>query len=188
VQRAIGAAARKANRDARRAADPRVQLGHFRANGEAPSTVSGARLILKDTLLALLLQRCEDQGLRRDSVQYSVKYNTNPAFRANEKAKTAGQKKKRGVLVSPDGSLTPQVIRRLFATTSTCPYCQKLLSSRGKELDHLTPVSRGGTHTLGNVTVCCKSCNSRKRNKPLVAWLASLPPHIAARFTRSRAA
>lgn len=187
-QRAIGAAARKANRDARRAADPRVQLGHFRANGEAPSTVSGARLILKDTLLALLLQRCEDQGLRRASVQYSAKYKTNAYFRANEKAKTAGQKKKRGVLVSPDGSLTSQVVRRLFATTSTCPYCQKLMVAREKQLDHLTPVSRGGTHTLGNVTVCCKSCNSRKRNKPFAAWLATLPADIADRFSESIAA
>jgi hypothetical protein len=173
---------RAAKREARRLSNPKVQLGHYRHSGEAPSTVDGARAILKDTLIALLQQRCEDAGLYRETVEYRAKYRTNPAFRAKEKAKTAGQKKKRGVLVSPDGSLTPQVIRRLFATTSTCPYCQKLMASREKELDHMAPVSRGGQHTIGNVTVCCKSCNCRKRDKPFAVWLGQLPSHIAARF------
>lgn len=124
----------------------------------------------------------------RDTVEYATKYRTNPAFRAQQKAKTAGQKKKRGVLVSPDGSLTGEVIRRLFATTSVCPYCDRLMQSADKSLDHIHPVSRGGQHTLGNVTVCCKSCNARKRDAEWGVWLQRLPAHIAARFTQPAAA
>jgi 5-methylcytosine-specific restriction endonuclease McrA len=177
-----------ARREARRVADPKVQVGHYRKHGESPSTVDGARAILKHTLITLLQLKCDEAGLLRGTVEYAAKYRTNPAFRAKQKAKTAGQKKKRGVLVSPDGSLTPEVVRRLFATTSMCPYCDRLMRSDDKSLDHMHPVSLGGLHTLGNVTVCCKSCNARKRAAPFAAWMQRMPPHIASRFEVHRAA
>jgi 5-methylcytosine-specific restriction endonuclease McrA len=34
-------------------------------------------------------------------------------------------------------------------------------------IDHLTPQSRGGTHDLANLVLCCRSCNSRKKTKTL---------------------
>lgn len=157
--------------------------------GEAPINQAGALAILQATLTRLLDQRCAAEGVSPDSVEYRAKYNLFPAFRAKEKAKTAGQKKKRGVLVSPDGSLTPDVVRRLFAMASMCPYCDRLMVSRDKTLDHLHPISKGGTHTLGNVTVCCYSCNSRKQAMTFDQWLRRLPPGVAARFrTNTRAA
>lgn len=35
---------------------------------------------------------------------------------------------------------------------------------RGLTLDHLIPVSRGGSGTLENLRVACRSCNSRRQN------------------------
>lgn len=167
---------------------PHVQLGRYRHYAEQPSTVDGARLILQALIRKLLVTRCDAEGVRLATIEYRARYANDPAFRAVQKAKTAGQKKKRGVLVSPDGSLTTEVIRRLFATTSMCPYCDRLMQSREKTLDHMEPVSRGGQHVLGNVTVCCHSCNSRKRSIPWARWMDRLPPHIAARFVVERAA
>lgn len=44
-----------------------------------------------------------------------------------------------------------------------CVYCGK--RAKGKlTQDHLTPLSKGGNHTLSNILPACFSCNSRKRD------------------------
>lgn len=50
-----------------------------------------------------------------------------------------------------------------------CSYC----GSEGKEVDHIDPLILGGTETNDNLTSACKSCNSRKRDKPMLLWMAS---------------
>lgn len=49
-----------------------------------------------------------------------------------------------------------------------CAYCGK--RSKGKlTQDHITPLSKGGNHTLSNIVPACQSCNSKKNvNKPIV--------------------
>ena len=145
-------------------------------------------MVLRDTLTALLDSRCKDEGITRDTAVWRWRYQTAPAFRAKEKAKTAGRKATRETTMRRDGTLTPEVVRRLFATSSVCPYCDRLMRSDDKTLDHMVPVSRGGVHGIGNVTVCCYSCNSRKKDMPFDRWLQRIPPHIAARFKTVRAA
>src|ERR1044071_9997283 len=49
-----------------------------------------------------------------------------------------------------------------------CYFCHEALdlSKKGSvTLEHLTPLSRGGTHTPDNLRIACRSCNSRKHNK-----------------------
>ena len=41
-----------------------------------------------------------------------------------------------------------------------CAYCGK--KSQRLEKDHITPLSKGGAHTLSNIVPACKSCNCRK--------------------------
>lgn len=145
-------------------------------------------MVLRDTLSELLKERCEVEGIKPETARWRLWYATDPAFRAKEKAKSAGRKASRESTMQRDGTLTPQTIRLLFAMASMCPYCDRLMKSDDKTLDHMTPVSLGGVHGIGNVTVCCYSCNSRKCNMPFTKWLTKLPAHIAARFTHERAA
>lgn len=72
-----------------------------------------------------------------------------------------------------DGTLTRLVLRAMFAWQRECPYCGKAMGAREKSLDHVTPLSRGGTHTADNVVVCCRSCNSRKHARTPEEWQAS---------------
>lgn len=44
-----------------------------------------------------------------------------------------------------------------------CVYCRKKPSRLTK--DHLTPLSKGGSHTKSNIVPACGSCNSRKGTK-----------------------
>jgi 5-methylcytosine-specific restriction endonuclease McrA len=37
-------------------------------------------------------------------------------------------------------------------------------------IDHVIPLNKGGTHAIGNLVACCKSCNSAKKDKFIVEW------------------
>lgn len=53
-----------------------------------------------------------------------------------------------------------------------CRYCEAALHGGG-ELDHLTPVARGGSGKRGNITLACRDCNRAKLAKTLdefIAW------------------
>ena len=40
------------------------------------------------------------------------------------------------------------------------------------EVEHIVPISAGGTHTLNNTACACRKCNSQKRDKSLLLYLA----------------
>lgn len=47
-----------------------------------------------------------------------------------------------------------------------CIYCP----SPATELDHLTPLSRGGQDERTNVAPVCRGCNASKSNLTLIEW------------------
>ena len=52
-----------------------------------------------------------------------------------------------------------------------CRYCEISLDGGG-ELDHLTPVARGGSGKPGNITWACLECNRAKLAKTLLEFMA----------------
>lgn len=48
---------------------------------------------------------------------------------------------------------------------STCQYCRTRISEKKLTIDHVVPLSRGGTHTWTNVVAACSSCNNKKGSK-----------------------
>lgn len=48
-----------------------------------------------------------------------------------------------------------------------CSYCLK----PGKEVDHIVPISKGGTNEINNLTTACRTCNATKSNKSLLEYL-----------------
>lgn len=55
----------------------------------------------------------------------------------------------------------------LEAFNHCCAYCGK--RKKGKlTQEHITPLSRGGSHTLSNVVPACRSCNSKKARGPVL--------------------
>lgn len=57
-------------------------------------------------------------------------------------------------------------LRILKRDNHTCVYC----GAPATEVDHVTPVSRGGSHSPSNLVAACTPCNQRKnieqRNRP----------------------
>lgn len=47
-----------------------------------------------------------------------------------------------------------------------CHYCHEV---RPLTMDHIVPISKGGSHTASNIVPACQPCNSRKRDRLLSA-------------------
>ena len=62
------------------------------------------------------------------------------------------------------GRMTSADVREILAMP--CAYC----GGKATELDHIVPVSRGGTHSRENVAPACRSCNARKGKLTTAEW------------------
>jgi hypothetical protein len=70
------------------------------------------------------------------------------------------------LLMAPVNDLThAQWLDIQLAYDHRCAYCGK--KRKGKlTQEHITPLSKGGSHTLSNVVPACQSCNSKKHTGP----------------------
>jgi 5-methylcytosine-specific restriction endonuclease McrA len=85
----------------------------------------------------------------------------------NNRPKTVQHAAKRRALKSaaPRNDLTHQQWLDIQAAQDhCCAYCGKHCKGRLTQ-DHITPLIKGGSHTLHNVIGACKPCNSKKRTK-----------------------
>ena len=64
------------------------------------------------------------------------------------------------------GHVTPADIFNLMQSQTTCAYCHRPFGPDLKAtIDHITPLSKGGTHSLDNITLACMSCNCSKNDR-----------------------
>jgi len=68
-----------------------------------------------------------------------------------------------------------------------CWYCGKKIEA-DFTIDHVIPISRGGTDTLENLVPCCKSCNSGKRNKSIEEFRRFYQNKMGMIFTKAQTA
>jgi 5-methylcytosine-specific restriction endonuclease McrA len=60
-------------------------------------------------------------------------------------------------------------LKKLY--NSPCFYCGSLNKIT---IDHVIPISRGGTHGIGNLVAACAFCNGSKNSKFLIEWKRDL--------------
>lgn len=51
-----------------------------------------------------------------------------------------------------------------------CAYCQQPLDDDA-HLDHVMPLSKGGTHSADNLVMACGPCNRAKRDTLPLQWM-----------------
>lgn len=61
-----------------------------------------------------------------------------------------------------DGSVTQELILSLYSLEN-CHYCKEITPKKYRTLEHILPLTRGGTHSKDNLTMACLSCNCSKR-------------------------
>jgi hypothetical protein len=65
-------------------------------------------------------------------------------------------------------SAVPDTVRADVLAAEACTYCGDLLGPF--EVDHVRPLSRGGTNDRANLACSCVSCNTQKSNHLLHEW------------------
>jgi hypothetical protein len=153
-------------------------------NARNVPTEASMRDQFRTLLRRLFAQRCAEVGESADTLRYAARWKSSSDFRARERQRQQqfkhahpdavarnGDRRKKRVALTADGTLTPRVVAALFAKASLCPYCAVDLDQSTMALDHMEPIARGGLHTLSNVVVCCRACNLEKRDLPYDQWL-----------------
>ncbi len=62
-------------------------------------------------------------------------------------------------------------LKRVQRDKCANPVCQSRLSD-GYHVDHIVPVSKGGSNLIGNIQLLCPTCNLTKSNKDPEVWFA----------------
>ena len=94
----------------------------------------------------------------------------NATYLANNLERHAKQQYLRRLKIKNNGvfSISKKELKKLY--TLPCFYCGKFAPIT---LDHITPVSRGGRHSIGNLVSACRSCNSSKNDRFITEWRKS---------------
>lgn len=93
--------------------------------------------------------------------QYQIKHPV--AVRAYANARRAKK-------LAAEGRYTAEDVQRIYkAQKGKCYYCGAKVG-RKYEVDHVVPLSRGGTNWPDNLVIACPSCNSSKNNKLSHEW------------------
>lgn len=109
----------------------------------------------------------------------------NEIARAADKKNPIGRRarvaKRRALVRSAEGAYSKaDVTAKLEAQSGRCVYCSTDLLLDGFHIDHMVPLSRGGSNWPTNIQLLCETCNLRKNNKTpeefiqVLARLASL--------------
>ena len=73
--------------------------------------------------------------------------------------------------IKADGYFTENDISKIRKElVDKCRYCRKNLNGGG-EVEHMTPISQGGSNRPSNITLACFQCNKEKHGKTLSQYI-----------------
>jgi len=73
--------------------------------------------------------------------------------------------------ISNGGVYSERDVNRIYGRQmGKCFYCGIEVNNK-YHIDHIIPLSKGGSNYCGNILISCPSCNSSKSNKLLIEWI-----------------
>ncbi len=71
-------------------------------------------------------------------------------------------------------------VKQFLSSKFTCEYCKSTIEET-YHLDHIVPISKGGTNELVNLSITCKKCNLSKSSHLLDEWNLELSNYVERR-------
>lgn len=79
-----------------------------------------------------------------------------------------GAHRRRIRLLAVTNDVTTAQIAELMQRQTHCAYCKKKFTDKlPSTIDHVIPVSKGGPHTISNLVLACRPCNSSKHDNEI---------------------
>lgn len=113
----------------------------------------------------------------RDRARYAAEAEHRRAYaraylQENPERMRAIRLRRRGRIRANSFAFTIRDWRKLLARfDGRCAYCGEQRDDLQRE--HVIPLSRGGTHGVGNIVPACPPCNYAKKDKLLIEWRSS---------------
>ena len=109
----------------------------------------------------------QDRAIKNSRLRHieNPEYISNWKKHNKDKVKAQTERRRIRKLSNAQYEITEKELSKLYE--SSCIYCG---SNNRITLDHIIPISRGGTHGIGNIAPACLSCNSSKRDKTITEW------------------
>lgn len=129
------------------------------------------RVTHKDSINSILrIQRSTEEGKARLRANFNRLKQKNPE---KVKAWSVASHHNRKELKKANGSIdsAKDITTWVLAASKYCSYCG-VSCSNNYQVDHIDPLTKGGTHTIDNLTIACPACNNSKHNHTLLVWLA----------------
>ena len=123
-------------------------------------------------------KREHDKQWDRDS--WWLQYQINPDLRLYVRQKS----KRRKALLREQTAhqIKPKQLRSRFAQfDNCCAYCG---AAGDMQIEHVVPISKGGTHAIGNIVPACQTCNYSKKDHEVERWYRSQPQFSEKRWKR----
>lgn len=80
-------------------------------------------------------------------------------------------------MTHPQSAISKHRRARVFARYAVCVYCGREFGKQWEQqptIDHVLPVSRGGTKHETNLVGCCRACNASKDDRTPEEWAAAI--------------
>lgn len=157
--RAMSKAYREANREKCRDAERKYRKN----NKEKVNAKKRERYYSKpEELKAKAAQYRQENYERRLEIERNSRVKNKEKYRP---AKNARQRIRNKVIQGGTYLILDKELRKIY--NSPCFRCG---SMKDQSLDHIIPISRGGSHSIGNIMTLCLPCNMSKNVKLLVEW------------------
>ena len=106
---------------------------------------------------------CKECASKRISNWYSKNYLRERVKSLN---KGSGRRNgKAGKIIDNASPIRIEDIEQLYNNDNSCFYCKIPLILQEVVFDHKIPLSRGGTHSIENLCICCSDCNNLKNTR-----------------------
>lgn len=90
----------------------------------------------------------------------------------NPVAMRAILQRRRSREANAEGSHTADDIRRIFSDQcGRCVGCSEQMGILSMTIDHIIPLSRGGSNYTENIQLLCRPCNSSKGTRTMAEWI-----------------
>jgi len=149
--------------EAWRKANPDYQKDYYLDRRE--ETLARQKLYRQENLEAIRLRSRISQAKNKEArAAYASEW-----VKANPEKNRAKRSRRRALELSAKTYLvTSQDMGKLYS--KKCVYCG---SMEKIEIDHVIPLSRGGSHSIGNLVPSCQYCNRSKGSKTIMEWRVS---------------